>query len=60
MHLTLRRLRVLLDLASAPGANSEDKARLFRACEQRRRERGPNKLRRRLTRKVALGRSGAF
>ena len=60
MNMTLRRLAPLMLAARLPNAGVATGARALAAVEQRIAERGPSKLRRRLRRKVELGRSGAF
>lgn len=60
MNMTLRRFAALLERAAAPAATALDFERAVAADEQRRRERGPSKLARRLRRKHELGHAGAF
>lgn len=58
--MTLRRLAPLIARATETFSTSTDVVRLGVALAQRRRERGPSKLSRRLRRNVELGRAGAF
>lgn len=58
--MTLKRLAPIMLATTRPGAGAAELAAAEAAVAQRKKERGPSKLARRLTRKVALGRSGAF
>lgn len=60
MNMTLKRLAPILLAIKRPGAGAFELAVAEAALAQRKQERGPSKLARRLTRKHALGRSGAF
>ena len=60
MNMTLRLLATVGARAARPTATPNDAHLLELARAQRKAERGPSKLARRLTRKAALGRAGAF
>lgn len=60
MHMTLKRLAPILLAATWPGASAPAVATAMVELAQRKRERGPSKLARRLRRKRELGRSGSF
>lgn len=60
MMMTLRRLAPLIARVAQNSATSDDVVSLGVALAQRRRERGPSKLARRMRRKHALGLAGAF
>lgn len=60
MKITMRLLATFAARAARPTANPKDAESLIMARAQRHVERGPSKLARRLTRKAALGQSGAF
>lgn len=60
MHMTVARLAIFALGADRPTATEADHGALALATAQRKAERGPSKLARRLTRKAALGLAGAF
>ncbi len=60
MHMTLKRLAPILLAIKRPGAGAPELETAAAALAQRKQERGPSKLARRLRRKHALGRSGSF
>lgn len=60
MNMTLRRLAPILLAASDEGAGAFQLEKAAAARAQRKKERGPSKLARRLRRKTELGRSGSF
>lgn len=60
MHMTLSRLHGLMQRALDKRADQAAINRAALALEQRRAERGPSKLARRLRRKGELGLAGAF